>query len=202
MAIKDFNTPSLGRKIPCRITTVDKGRRRCEARLRDGATVLIAVYTVGVQFRWPKVGEIWMIRKDSGLWRLDEPVDLALQGRTGSDTGNEHISLDDLPEGATRITGNPTDTGTGVYINNTEIPVGVPSMLSFDVGDTISTVFNIDHGLNTEDVGISIREQGITPADFIFPDIARIIDTNMIRLTFASAPTLNQYRLTVWGVPG
>jgi hypothetical protein len=63
---------------------------------------------VPVVFRWPKTGEVWTIRKDSGIWRLDS---LAENRKVLENA----ISLADLGEGETRILG---DT---VYVGDEEV---------------------------------------------------------------------------------
>ena len=98
MAIKHFVDSGLGPKMPARILTVDKTRRRIGAALKDGGHIFIAVYTVPATFQWPVEGDVWMVRQDAGLWKLDEPIDLYAQH------DGQGMSIEDLPDGAIRVT--------------------------------------------------------------------------------------------------
>jgi len=68
---------------------------------------------------------------------------------------------------------------------------------SKDIGDGTTTSINIAHGLGTLDVIVAVREVA-APYNFIYPDIG-LVDTNIIKVSFANAPTTNQYRVTVIG---
>jgi hypothetical protein len=65
------------------------------------------------------------------------------------------------------------------------------------VGTGSATQFTITHGLGTVDVAVTLREN-TSPYEVVYPDI-QIIDENNIKLLFGSAPTNNQYRVTVVG---
>lgn len=106
-AKRDIKPTGYTDKQVVRIMTVDKERNRVECAMRDGAMVYAAIWESPVIFRWPKTGEIWTIRKDTGIWRLGNQVE-------GSSTINESSAtpISDLNEGETRILG---DT---VHVNN------------------------------------------------------------------------------------
>lgn len=101
-----------GEKQQVRVITVDKERSRVECATRDGAMVYAAIWETPVAFRWPKAGEIWTIRKDSGIWRLDQEVRSELSELESEATSK---TLNDLPEGHTRV------TGETVHVNNLEV---------------------------------------------------------------------------------
>lgn len=67
----------------------------------------------------------------------------------------------------------------------------------FTIGDGTLTSFNLDHYLNTKDITVMIRE---TEDDWevVWADI-RMPTTNRATLTFAVAPALNQYTVTIIG---
>lgn len=121
MALKHFQPVGLGQRMPARIITVDKPRRRLEAALKDGGMVYVSIIHIGPVFRMPKTGEVWMIRKDGGIWELDSPIDVAAQSHTGEDTGEENIAIEDLGEGQVRIDANPSETGSGVWVGNAQV---------------------------------------------------------------------------------
>lgn len=121
MAMKHYATPGLGPRVPARILTVDKPRRRLEASLKDGGMVYVSIMMVGPVFRMPREGEIWWIRKDGGIWELDVPLDLAIQSRTGDDTGDEFVQIEDLGDGQMRLDASPSETGSGIWVGNQEV---------------------------------------------------------------------------------
>ena len=65
------------------------------------------------------------------------------------------------------------------------------------IGDGIATSFPIMHYLNTRDVNVTIRETG-SPYKIVMADIA-CTDLNTITVSFAVAPTTNQYSVTIIG---
>lgn len=65
------------------------------------------------------------------------------------------------------------------------------------IGDGTATQFNVTHNLNTLDVNASLRSNQ-APYDVVFTDIT-IVDANNITVTFAQAPTENQFKLVVIG---
>lgn len=95
------NATGYGEKLAVRIMGLDKAKSRIECATGDGAMVYAAVWEMPIAFRWPKVGEIWTIRKDSAIWRLDAMVQSPSSGLTEA----EPIPLEKLPEGDTRILG-------------------------------------------------------------------------------------------------
>lgn len=91
-----------GEKQTVRIITVDKEKRRVECAMRDGAMIFAAIWETGTIFRWPEVGEIWTVRMDTGIWRLDQIVQSVIAEHESEATPK---TLADLPEGDTRIIG-------------------------------------------------------------------------------------------------
>lgn len=99
-AQRDIKPTGYTDKQTARVMTVDKERSRIECALRDGAMVYVAIWETPDVFRWPKTGEIWTIRKDSGIWRLDSQTQTP-----GSGDSDGPILLGDMEEGETRILG-------------------------------------------------------------------------------------------------
>lgn len=99
---KTRNQNGYGEKMQVKIITVDKEKRRVEASTRDGAMIYIAIWETSTVFRWPEVGETWTVRKDTGVWKLDQLVQNEL-----AEVESEAVpkTLEELPEGDTRILG-------------------------------------------------------------------------------------------------
>lgn len=174
-----------GGKQPARILTVDKGRRRVECALKDGGVVYAAVWELPVVFRWPKTGEVWMLRQDTGIWRLDSLV----EDYTHLDAAT---SLADLAEGEARILTAPSESGSGLVINRHH----AGRVKSFTIGNGSDTTFTLEHGLGTLSVDIELQDLGTgvhCVADYI------TVDENNIRVEFGIAPTQDQYRVTFCG---
>ena len=66
---------------------------------------------------------------------------------------------------------------------------------SADVGNGADTSIAVTHSLGTRDVVVSVHDN-TTPYSEVYPEIQKT-DTNTVTLEFASAPTSNQYRVTV-----
>jgi hypothetical protein len=68
---------------------------------------------------------------------------------------------------------------------------------SQDIGDGSATQFTVTHNFNTRDVQVEVfRNSG--NYDTVIVDVERT-STNAVRLTFAAAPTSNQFRVVVLG---
>jgi hypothetical protein len=65
------------------------------------------------------------------------------------------------------------------------------------IGDEVSTEFTIIHNLNTVDTTIAVRENS-AQFEIVIPDIS-VVDTNRIKVMFAQAPTVDQYKITIIG---
>lgn len=94
-----------------------------------------------------------------------------------------------------------TDTGTDDARFVTPLKLATYSgrklKFSADFGDNSATQYTITHNLNTRDVTVEVyRTSG--NYDTILCDVDRT-SVNAVRLTFASAPTTNQFRCVVIG---
>ncbi|MFJ8515322.1 hypothetical protein [Lysinibacillus xylanilyticus] len=65
------------------------------------------------------------------------------------------------------------------------------------IGNGTATTFTVTHNLNTQDVTVTIREMA-SPYNVVFADL-QVTNVNAITVLFGSAPTANQYRVTVTG---
>jgi hypothetical protein len=65
------------------------------------------------------------------------------------------------------------------------------------IGNGSLTTITVTHGLNTMDVVVTVRDNA-APYEVVYPDV-QIVDANNIKLLFGTAPTSDQYRVTVVG---
>lgn len=73
----------------------------------------------------------------------------------------------------------------------------LPQKLAFDVGDTSATSFVLTHNLNTRDVMVQIAEKS-SPYGVVLADV-ELTTVNTVTVGFATAPSNNQYRVTIIG---
>lgn len=93
--------------------------------------------------------------------------------------------------------GSSYSAGNGIVISGGVIsadPAVVARKASATIGDGTATTLTITHGLNTQDVVVSIKEVS-TNAGVIADWVANGVNT--VQLTFGTAPTTGQYRVTV-----
>ena len=89
--------------------------------------------------------------------------------------------------------------GNGIAINGAQISVDttvVARKASATIGDGTATTITVTHNLNTQDVIVSIREVA-TNAVVLADVVANAVNT--VQLTFSTAPTTGQYRVSVQG---
>lgn len=96
--------------------------------------------------------------------------------------------------------------GSGITVNANDIqvdtavvvttPTTVVRKFSALIGNGALTTIAVTHGLGTADVTYSIRDA--TSNEFVECDVVST-STTVLTLTFATAPTTNQYRVTVHG---
>lgn len=175
MAMKHWQSVGLGQRMAARVLTVDKPRRRLEAALKDGGMVYVSIMMVGPLFRMPKEGEIWWIRKDGGIWELDAPLDLAIQSRTGEDEGDEFVQIEDLPEGQVRIDADPSETGSGIWVRNSEVV----------------TQSDLRNELGYAEITANATASSTTPDDVVGFSITVTIRPNPVIVTFDCAAIKN-----------
>lgn len=75
---------------------------------------------------------------------------------------------------------------------------------STNIGNGVNTTYIVTHGLETQDIVISLREtvspyNAVIPSNLINSPMIQITSANTITIKFAKAPTLNKYRITVIG---
>lgn len=93
--------------------------------------------------------------------------------------------------------GSAYSAGNGIIISGGVIsadPAVVARKASATIGDGTATTLTVTHGLNTQDIAVSIKEV-TTNAGVIADWVANGVNT--VQLTFGTAPTTGQYRVTV-----
>jgi hypothetical protein len=93
--------------------------------------------------------------------------------------------------------GSAYSAGNGILISGGVIsadPAVVARKSSATIGDGTATTLTITHGLNSQDVAVSVKEVS-TNAGVIADWVANTVNT--VQLTFGTAPTTGQYRVTV-----
>jgi hypothetical protein len=153
----------------------------------------------------------WVLSTES--WTSSEHLNL-LTGKVFKINGTEVLSGSTLGSGVTgsSLTSVGTIT-TGVW-NGTDIAVvdggtgasdaaGAKTNLGFmtryatSVGDAAATSFTVTHSLNTRDVIVQVREVA-APYAVVIADVATTT-ADTVTVAFATAPSSNQYRVTVIG---
>ena len=153
----------------------------------------------------------WVDATDS--WTSSEHLNL-LTGKVFKINGTEVLNGTTLGSGV--VSSSLTSLGTittGVW-NGTDIAVadggtgasttdGAKTNLGFmtryatSVGDTSTTSFTVTHSLNTRDVIVQVREVA-SPYAVVIADVAATT-ADTVTVAFATAPSSNQYRVTVIG---
>lgn len=90
--------------------------------------------------------------------------------------------------------------GTGIDITSNVISLDtavVARKTGANIGNGSATSFNVSHSLDSTDVIVLVREVAGGLAE-VFPDVV-ITDTNTVTVSFSTAPTTNQYRVSVIG---
>lgn len=90
-------------------------------------------------------------------------------------------------------------TGGGISVVSGGIRVDftyVTAKYSANVGNGALSTFTINHALGTSDVVVALRELSSGVISYMSPTV---VDSNNVSLVFPSAPTSNQYRVTVHG---
>jgi len=75
--------------------------------------------------------------------------------------------------------------------------LGAVGKYAANVGDGTATSIVVTHSLGTQDVQVTLAETA-SPYNMVMPDV-QLTSTNTITLLFTTAPTVNQYRVTVIG---
>jgi phage-related tail fiber protein len=148
-----------------------------------GAAVFVTTGTVNGDNAWTQTTDNPTIGSSSIVWAQFGGGNLPVAGN-----------------GLTR-SGNTLDVGGGTGITVGTDSVGIDTSVTArhvaaSIGDGVSTSIAVTHSLGTKDVVVSVRRNS--------DDVAVLTDwtatsTSVVTLTFATAPTSSQYRVTVVG---
>ncbi len=87
------------------IVTVDPTQSIVDGILKSGSAIRISVYTTGAAFRWPVVGESWIVRQENGSWYLE-----SLLPPASFQTAAPGDAIINSPTGQIRVLGSKTGT--------------------------------------------------------------------------------------------
>lgn len=140
-----------------------------------------------------------------GNWQeLLTPTDVvqSVNGMTGAVTINKsHVGLSavDNVKQASKAEFDTHNTDTTKHITTAERSTWNTRTKKYavDIGNGSLTTIPVTHSLGTMDVSIIVREKA-SPYNVVFVDI-QFVDVNKFNILFATAPTSNQYRVTVVG---
>jgi phage-related tail fiber protein len=147
---------------------------------------------------------------------------LATEGTVNADTAWVLTTHDPITVGTTSLTfaqfggGTQYTAGNGIDVTGSTISVKAVSgggisvvaggiqldytktlaKYSASIGDASTTTFTVTHGLGTTDVHATIKDNG--NGEIVGMKIV-VADANSLTLVFPTAPTSNQYRVTVAG---
>jgi hypothetical protein len=84
----------------------------------------------------------------------------------------------------------------GKAVGKTFDELALPNKYAASIGDGTATTYTITHNLNTTDITYSVKE--IATGEIVFTNVT-VTGVNTISVSFAVAPTSNQYRVVVIG---
>lgn len=166
----------IGPRQLVEITTVDQIGRRVETKLKDGGMVSVPIMNIPTLFRWPKVGEYWIIRRDGGQWSFVESVDPSLQMRDPDDPDEKAILVENMREGEVRVIATPNEEGSGLWINRHQ----AIRKANYTLGE--AKKFTLDHKFGTKHVSVSLFRDEEQPISY---PVVTIPDENTVTLEFS-----------------
>ena len=84
----------------------------------------------------------------------------------------------------------------GKAVGKTFDELALPNKYAVTIGDGTATTYTITHNLNTTDITYSVKE--VSNGEIVFTNVT-VTGVNTISVSFAVAPTTNQYRVVVIG---
>jgi hypothetical protein len=111
-----------------------------------------------------------------------------------ADAGTFTLTLPDSDGGANQV----LQTDGGGNLSWVDQPAGATAdKYATSIGDGVNTAYTVTHSLSTRDVIVEVHEIA-SPYARVYPQIEHTT-TDTVTITFADAPTSNQYRVTVMG---
>lgn len=149
----------------------------------SGATTTVQQGTVNAD-------RVYRVTADDGGTLNTTSITLVQVGSATSYVGGDGLTL----------TGSTFDVGAGTGISVSASAVSVDTAVvvrkyASNMGDNTTTVFTKAHGLGTADLTVTVYT--VSGGEKVYPDIT--LDSTNVVVTFATAPTTNQYRLVAHG---
>lgn len=153
-------------RFSCKIITVEPKTKTIQGVMRGGP-IHISQYTQTPFFRWPKVGENWIVKRENGNWYLDS----ILQNE------NDVTSVKELNPGDSFV-----NLGGKILTNS---GTSVPQKFTENVKSNSATEFIIKHNLNDSLIQVNaINEKTNEPISISY----KYINSNEIKVKLASPP--------------
>lgn len=174
MTAEDFThaIPKRG----CRIILCEPDQRRIEAQIQGGEIIAINAYAFSQAFRWPMVGETWIIREENGSWFLDsqweeqepaeglkpEPGDHILSAGSGRVLLNVKGKLKPLTETQLNVSGYVEDVAARAFVLNAPLESTVYTLPKKPQSRFILVIFNMTEVENYSEISIDGNVIAIT----------------------------------------
>jgi hypothetical protein len=131
------------------------------------------------------------ITAGAGLTLTGNTIDAVAASGSGIVVNADNIDLDPTNGVPVNRGGTGAITAAGARTN-----LGATGKFSQSVGNGSLTSFTINHALGTSDVVVMVKR--VSDGVEVFADVT-VTDANSISVAFATAPSTNQYRVTVIG---
>lgn len=115
MPLSDSYKQNTAQFTVVRILTVDPPNHIVEGILRDGGKISIPIYDTAIAFRWPKVNEAWMVKRNGIDWELSGRLrSIYEQSIESLDAGQLFLDGDTIVDAQGRRILNEDDVVAGV----------------------------------------------------------------------------------------
>lgn len=186
-AKRETRQDGFGEKQTVRVMTVDRTRNRVECATRDGAMIYAAIWETPTVFRWPEPGETWTVRKDTGIWRMDQIVQTELAELESEATP---ITLRNLPEGDARIIGETVHVNTLNVSKLEGIQEFVPSVRAYNsTGQVFPTGSLIPLNFDSERYDNAGMHSAALPTRLVAPLAGVYVIVSNLSWTYAGGST-------------
>lgn len=177
--------------------------------VKEGTLYGATAWVQSVHYLTSFAGQSWTQFSGQGTYTASNGVALSgnnftfapkTTGGLDTDSSGASIKLQTNSGLGTTSNGLAVGAGTGITVSTGTVSIDtsvVARKYSANVGDNSNSTITITHNLGTRDVIVSLREAS-SPYATVEPDIA-MTTTNTVTLSFAVAPTTDQYRVTVIG---
>lgn len=136
------------------------------------------------------------VKLEGNIFSFDPKVD----GGLGASASGAFVKLQTNSGLVTTSDGLAVGAGTGIVVSDGTVGINtsvVPRRYSVAVGNNALTSIVVTHNLGTRDVIVQVRRTA-APYDLVYADV-EMTSTSTVTVSFAVAPTTDQYTVTVIG---